>query len=125
MEQYKILIIDDEPEMIRVARQALEELGYDVRLAHDGKNGIDKLKQFRPDVLLLDLVLPDSSGFRVAREIKSLKQFQYLPIIAISLKKEQLDKHIAAKIGITEYIEKPIDINKLLFCINDILKSKP
>jgi DNA-binding response OmpR family regulator len=123
MVERKILIIDDQPEMIREAKYALEELGYDVRLAGDGRDGMDKLQQFKPDLLLLDLVLPDLSGFKIAQEIKSLKQFQDLPIIAISLKREQVDKHVAAKVGIAEYIEKPIDINRLLFCIKNIFKE--
>ena len=109
--------------MIRKAKYALEEAGYDIWLAQDGANGLDKLKKFKPDLILLDLVLPDQSGFKVAQEIRSRDEYRHIPIVAISLKKEEVDKHVAAKSGIVEYIEKPIDIQRLLYCISDILKS--
>ncbi|RJO65245.1 MAG: response regulator [Candidatus Omnitrophota bacterium] len=120
----RILIIDDEPDIIRKAKYALEEAGYDIWLAQDGLSGLDKLKKFKPDLILLDLVLPDQSGFKVAQEIKSRDEYRHIPIVAISLKKDEIDKHVAAKSGIVEYVEKPIDIQRLLYCISDILKSQ-
>lgn len=117
----RILIIDDEPDIIRKAKYALEEAGYDIWLAQDGSSGMDKLKKFKPDLILLDLVLPDQSGFKVAQEIKSKDEYRHIPIVAISLKKDEIDKHVAAKSGIVEYVEKPIDIQRLLYCVSDIL----
>ena len=96
--------------------------GYVVAVAYSAKEGIKKLEEETPDCILLDLVLPDESGFKVAQDIRSSLKFKDTPIIATSLKHEEIDKHIAAKSGITVYVEKPIDYQRLLFDIKDVLK---
>ena len=117
----KILIIDDDFNIVKKSKEELLKAGYTVVVAFSAKEGIIKLKEERPDCILLDLVLPDESGFKVAQDIKSLSEFTNTPIIATSLKHEEVDKHIAAKSGITVYVEKPIDYKRLLFDIKDVL----
>jgi two-component system response regulator VicR len=117
----KILIIDDDYNIAKENKEALLKAGYQVVTAYSGKEGVEKAKAEKPDCILLDLVLPDESGFKVAQDIKSLPEFIDTPIIAISLKHEEIDKHIAAKSGITVYVEKPIDYQRLLFDIKDVL----
>jgi len=117
----KILIIDDDYNIVKKSKEELLKAGYTVVAAYSGKEGIEKLKEEKPDCVLLDLVLPDESGFKVAQDIKALPEFKEIPIIAASLKHEEIDKHIAAKSGITAYVEKPIDYQRLLFDIKDIL----
>ncbi|MDD5500055.1 MAG: response regulator [Candidatus Omnitrophica bacterium] len=117
----KILIIDDDYNIVKKSREELLKAGYTVVSAFCAKEGIEKLRKEKPDCVLLDLVLPDNSGFKVAQEIKNLPGFLDTPIIATSLKHEEIDKHIAAKSGITVYVEKPIDYARLLFDIKDVL----
>ncbi len=117
----KILIIDDDYNIAKENKEALLKAGYQVVTAYSAKEGIEKLKAEKPDCVLLDLVLPDESGFKVAQDIKNLPEFIDTPIIATSLKHEEIDKHIAAKSGITVYVEKPIDYQRLLFDIKDVL----
>ncbi len=117
----KILIIDDDYNIVKKSKEELLKAGYTVAAAYSAREGIEKLKEEKPDCVLLDLVLPDESGFKVAQDIKSLPEFKDTPIIATSLKHEEIDKHIAAKSGITVYIEKPIDYQRLLFDIKDVL----
>lgn len=117
----KILIIDDDYNIAKKNKEELSSAGYTVITAYSAKEGIAKLKEEKPDCVLLDLVLPDESGFKVAQDIKSLPDFSDIPIIATSLKHEEIDKHIAAKSGITVYVEKPIDYKRLLFDIKDVL----
>ena len=125
MEQKKkILIIDDDPTAIEGIPELLKEAGYLVWMANNAKEALDKLKVFNPDLILLDLVLPDESGFKIAQTIKALPKYQHIPIIAISLKTEPIDKHIAARSGIMEYMEKPVDNVRLLYHVRDILKPK-
>jgi len=118
----KIFIIDDDHNSVAALKEFLLVAGYEVNAAFDGKEGLEKIKIYLPDLILLDLVLPDQSGFRIAQEIRDMPEYANIPIIAISLKREEVDKHIAAKSGIADYIEKPIDYQKLLFSIKDILK---
>ena len=117
----KILIIDDDYNIAKQSKEELLKAGYEVVVAYSAKEGMEKLKTEKPDCLLLDLVLPDESGFKVAQDIKNLPEFSNIPIIATSLKHEEIDKHIAAKSGITVYVEKPIDYQRLLFDIKDVL----
>jgi len=119
----KILVIDDDYNIVKESREELLKAGYSVTVAYSAKEGMEKLKAEKPDCILLDLVLPDESGFKVAQDIKFLPEFTNIPIIAASLKHEEVDKHIAAKSGITVYVEKPIDYSRLLFDIKDILKE--
>ena len=117
----KILIIDDDYNIAKKSREELLKAGYAVEIAYNAKEGMEKLKEEKPDCILLDLVLPDESGFKVAQDIRALPEFTDTPIIAVSLKHEEVDKHIAAKSGITVYLEKPIDYQRLLFDIKDVL----
>jgi DNA-binding response OmpR family regulator len=117
----KILVIDDDYNVAKKSKEELLAAGYEVSVAYSGKEGMEKLAQEKPDCVLLDLVLPDESGFKVAQDIKTLPEFADIPIIAVSLKHEEVDKHIAAKSGITVYLEKPIDYARLLFDIKDVL----
>ncbi len=119
----KILIIDDDYNIVKKSKEELLKAGYEVAVAYSAKEGIEKLKVEKPDCILLDLVLPDESGFKVAQDIKNLPEFVDTPIIATSLKHEEIDKHIAAKSGITVYVEKPLDYQRLLFDIKDVLKE--
>lgn len=117
----KILIIDDDYNIVKKSKEELLKAGYEVVVAYSAKEGMEKLQVEKPNCVLLDLVLPDESGFKVAQDIKSLPGFMDIPIIAASLKHEEIDKHIAAKSGITVYVEKPIDYQRLLFDIRDVL----
>ncbi|MDD5097468.1 MAG: response regulator [Candidatus Omnitrophica bacterium] len=119
----KILIIDDDYNIVKKSKEELLKAGFSVVVAYSAKEGIEKVKEEKPDCILLDLVLPDESGFKVAQDIRSLPEFKDIPIIATSLKHEEVDKHIAAKSGITVYVEKPIDYQRLLFDIKDTLKG--
>jgi DNA-binding response OmpR family regulator len=117
----KILVIDDDYNIAKKSKEELLRAGYKVVIAYSAKEGMEKLKSEIPDCILLDLVLPDESGFKVAQDIKALPEFANIPIIAASLKHDEVDKHIAAKSGITVYVEKPIDYARLLFDIKDVL----
>lgn len=119
----KVFIIDDDQNQVREIKDKLEQVGYIVYFACDGETSFKKIEEAKPDIILLDLVLPDKSGFRIAQTIREMPEYALIPIIAISLKREDIDKHIAAKCGITEYIEKPIDYAKLLFKIKDIVNK--
>lgn len=125
MQTKTILIIDDDQNVIRQIKDflELEQIGYKVAFANDGESGFKKIKESKPDLILLDLVLPGQSGFKIAQGIKAIPESADIPIIAISLKTEDIDKHVALKCGAVEYIEKPIDLDKLIFSIRDILNT--
>jgi DNA-binding response OmpR family regulator len=119
----KILIIDDDYNIAKKSKEELLKAGYTVVVAYSAKAGMETFMEEKPDCVLLDLVLPDESGFKLAQDIRSFPEFKDIPIIATSLKHEEIDKHIAAKSGITVYAEKPIDYQRLLFDIKDVLRE--
>jgi len=121
MEAEKILIIDDDPAMVKSARQVLEEAGYNVYSMNTGEGVVERLKLLNPALVILDLVLPGESGFQIAREIMKYKN---IPIIMMSLKKEDIDKHVAAVSGAIEYLEKPVEAEELLYHVKDVLSGK-
>ena len=122
MTRKKILIVDDEPDIIKTTSYMLEQAGYEIHTASDGEQGLEKLKQVKPDLMLLDLMLPGKSGFQIAQEMKTKNEYKNIPIIVLSGRTDDMDKYVAVKKGVVEYIEKPIDMNRLLFHIKDILK---
>jgi len=121
MSDGKILIIDDDQDIVQETQEVLVKAGYAVCCANSSREAFKRLKSFLPDLILLDLVLPDESGFRIAQKIKAIERYKDIPIIAVSFKKDAIDKHIAAKNGVVEYLEKPLNQERLLFCIRDIL----
>lgn len=125
MQTKTILIIDDDQNVVREIKDflELEQVGYKVAFACDGETGLKKAREIKPDLILLDLVLPGQSGFKIAQELKALPECADIPIIAISLKTEEIDKHVALKCGAVEYIEKPIALDKLIYNIRDILNT--
>ena len=123
MSKKSILIIDDDFTGAKLIKEELQKKGFAVDYAYSGEDGLEKLKETTPDIILLDLVLPGESGFRIAQDIKSVPKFRDIPIIAISIKKENIDKHIASKCGFIGYVEKPLDLNNLLYVIKDILEG--
>lgn len=119
----KILVVDDEPDILTTTRYLLEDAGYEVFTADSGEDGLSKMKEVKPDLIALDLILPGQDGFQIAQKIKALNEYKHIPVIVLSCKKDDLDKYVAARSGVVEYIEKPIDPEQLLYHIKDILSS--
>lgn len=124
MDNQKILIVDDDPAAVKDVRAVLDEAGYNVYSVNTAAEVFDKLKQVNPDLIILDLVLEHESGFKVAKEIKASPKYKNIPIIIVSLRKEDIDKWVAALSGATEYLEKPVNPQDLLFHVKDILSRK-
>ena len=119
----RILVVDDDPDIVRTTMLALQTEGYEVEGAGDGEGALEKIKENTPDLILLDLLLPGQYGFQLAQRIKSIGPYKHIPIIVLSCRTDSVDKRAAARCGVIEYIEKPIDLDRLLFSIQDILQT--
>jgi DNA-binding response OmpR family regulator len=116
----KILIVDDEVHLARILQFTLEHAGYEVTIAFDGKEAIEKAKQVRPDLVVLDLMLPIIDGYKVCNILKEDENFKQVPIIILSardLSREELDEPIGADL----FLEKPFNSNMLLDKIGELL----
>ena len=107
----RILLVDDEAQFRRALTRSLEGHGYDVREADDGASALDANEAFRPDVILLDLMLPDISGVDVCRELRRKHQ---TPIIMLSVAGEERTKVEALDEGADDYLTKPFGMDELL-----------
>jgi DNA-binding response OmpR family regulator len=110
--QRKVLVIDDEAMIRKTVRLACEKEGYSVQEAENGAEALAKLDSFRPDIILLDLMLPDISGFDVCRDIR--RAGTKVPILILSAKTEEIDVVVGLEIGADDYISKPFRPRELL-----------
>ncbi|MEA2646939.1 MAG: two-component system, OmpR family, alkaline phosphatase synthesis response regulator PhoP [Chloroflexota bacterium] len=109
---HRVLIIEDEAVIRKAIRMACEKEGYDVIEADSGTEGLRQVDSGRPDLILLDLMLPDISGFDVCREIR--KSGSRVPIVILSAKTEEIDIVVGLEIGADDYITKPFRARELL-----------
>lgn len=111
MKKTKILIVDDEPQILRALRAGLAAQGYEVIGASDGEEALDKASTELPDAVILDLNLPRKSGLEVCRE---LRQWSTVPIIVLSVRDAERDKVTALDLGADDYLTKPFGTDELL-----------
>ena len=124
----KILIIDDQPSEVKMVKMALEQANYEVCYAYNGKEGINKAVQEKPDLILLDIMMPEKDGFITCGELKKKPETSSVPIIILtSIESSSLvfpDAQSAADSPhADEYIDKPVDPNFLLKRVDRLLKK--
>jgi two-component system KDP operon response regulator KdpE len=112
-------VVDDEPQIRRALRSILQARHYDVRLAENGHDGLDAAIDETPDVIILDLSLPDMSGFEVARE---LREWYEGPILVLSVRDADADKIAALDQGADDYLTKPFSAGELLARVRALLR---
>lgn len=122
MESRKILVIDDEPQITRVLRRSLVAHRYDIRVASDGESGLDLFHDWKPDLVITDLSMPEMSGIEVCREIRKISE---IPIIVLSVKGEERTKVEALDAGADDYITKPFGMNELLARVRATFRRAP
>ena len=103
----RILVVDDDRDIVRLVRSYLEKAGYEILTAYDGETALKLLRAERPQLLILDLMLPDRDGWDVARAVRSDSQISSTPIIMLTARVEDNDKIVGLEIGADDYITKP------------------
>lgn len=122
MMKAKILAIDDEIHIIELLRFNLETNNYEVDFAYDGIDGYIKAKEVKPDLILLDWMLPNISGIDILKKIRSDKNLKNIPVIMLTAKNMESDKVEGLEIGADDYITKPFSIKELLARISSVLR---
>ena len=118
----RILIVDDEPQIARVLRTSLESSGYEVMLASDGEQGIERFLSFQPDLVITDLAMPLMDGLALTRAIRKIDD---TPIIVLSVRSAESMKIDALDEGADDYITKPFGIQELLARVRSRLRRSP
>src|SRR5205823_14441780 len=114
----RILIIDDAPANIQTLSTILKERGYDINIATDGRQGLELLERIRPDLILLDIMMPELDGFETCRRIKASTAWREIPIIFLTAKTDTADIVRAFELGAVDYVAKPFNAHELLARVN-------
>jgi two-component system, sensor histidine kinase and response regulator len=118
----KILLADDSSVNNLLLQDILEESGYQVIVAESGKKALKLLPKEKPDLILLDIMMPVMDGFQVLEKIKSEEELKFIPVIMVTAKSTQFDKKRAIELGAADYIIKPIDVEDTIERIQRALK---
>jgi DNA-binding response OmpR family regulator len=115
----KVLVVDDEPNIMELAKLYLEREGYQVEGVNNGQDAISVLSSLNPDIIILDLMLPDIDGFEVCRQIRAKSE---TPILMLTARKEDIDKIVGLEIGADDYLTKPFNPRELVARVKAILR---
>ena len=110
--QKKIVIVEDEPSLVFTLQDTLESEGYDVTVVQEGDKAIGAVKDVEPDLMLLDIMLPGTSGYDICKEVRELKYT--FPIIMLTARDQEIDKVAGLNIGADDYMTKPFGVKELL-----------
>ena len=123
MSKKKILIIDDELDFSKLVKKNLELIGdFEVAIAENGKQGLASVKKLKPDLILLDIMMPHMDGFKVLEKLKTDEDTSEIPVVMLSAKGDEASKLKASELYDEYYITKPIEALDLKKKIEDVLK---
>lgn len=108
----KILIVEDEPSLVFTLKDTLEAENYDVEVVTDGSDAVDIVTEYDPDLMILDLMLPNVSGYDICKKVRELKYS--FPIIMLTARDQEIDKVTGLNIGADDYMTKPFGVKELL-----------
>jgi len=120
----KILVVDDEDRNLRLMEAMLIPLGYEVILAGDGEEALEKVRDLPPDVILLDVMMPRMNGFEVARRLKEDEETTIIPIVMVTALREVEDRVKALEVGADDFLSKPVEKTELRARVQSLLKVK-
>ena len=118
----KILYVEDNPDNVYMLTRRLKKKGFELIIAGDGQEGIDKAIEENPDLILMDLSLPTMDGWTATAEIKKIEEVKDIPIIALSAHAMPEHRDRAIKAGCSDYDTKPVDIKRLLSKIGQYIE---
>ena len=120
----KILFVEDEPTLQKTLGDVLAKEGYDIKTASDGEEGLALAKKFKPDLMLLDLILPKKDGFTVLKEIKADEELKYIPVIVLTNLEGTSDVEKVLELGATTYLVKAnYDLGEVVERVKQALKK--
>ena len=119
----KILIVDDDPEMVELLGLALTEAGYSPRAATTGREAIAEAQRLSPDLVILDLLLPDLNGFSVCEDLRRQPGTASVPIIMITGLAGRFPRLVGVEMGVNAYVNKPFQTQELVSCVDVLLRK--
>lgn len=123
MNNFPILIADDEPYVLRSLSFVLRKAGYNVETARDGQEALEKIKECRPKVLFLDIMMPKKNGYEVCAELKANPDLNDIHVIMLSAKGQTSDRQIGMQAGADEYMTKPFSPRQVITRVKEIASN--
>ncbi|MCX5693454.1 MAG: response regulator [Candidatus Omnitrophica bacterium] len=123
MDKKRILIVDDEEDILNLLKFRLEANSYEVLIASDGQEGLNKARNEKPDLVILDLMLPKIDGYKVCRMLKFDESYKNIPIIIFTAKDQKKDEGLGKEMGADAYVTKPFEPEMLLEKIRVLLRK--
>jgi two-component system response regulator VicR len=120
-----VVCIEDEPEMIDLIKLILGRKGFELAGAMGGREGLELIRRTKPDLVLLDLMMPDMDGWEVYQQLKSDDELKHIPVIIVTAKAQSIDKVLGLHIAkVDDYVTKPFGPQELLQSIEKVLSAK-
>lgn len=119
----KILVVDDEPGIVKMLESRLEKSGYQVSTAMDGLDGLNKARTEHPDLILLDVMMPEMDGYKVCAMLRYDAKYSNIPVILLTARAHETDRKMGSQLGVRDYVVKPFDGKELLEKIEHILRN--
>ena len=120
----RILVIDDEPDLLELVRVNLHQAGYRVETAESGRRGLEQMRRSKPDLVILDLMLPDISGTELCRQVRADSELARTPIIMLTAKADEVDRVVGFELGADDYVTKPFSPRELVLRVGAVLRRK-
>ena len=124
MANEKILVVDDDQEVVRLMRAYLEQAKYEVLVAYDGETAVHTLRRERPDLMLLDLMLPDRDGYEITRLVRRDPSLEHIPIIMLTARVDDTDKIVGLELGADDYVTKPYNPREVVARVRARLRGQ-
>ncbi|MCX5665512.1 MAG: response regulator [Candidatus Omnitrophica bacterium] len=124
MAKERVLVVDDEREFVDVISERLGAKGFDILRAFDGKEGIERAQADKPDLIILDIAMPEMNGYDVCRKLKLDEKFKDTPIIILTAKFQPNDIRFGVGMGADAYLTKPLELEPLLQTVKALLKVR-
>lgn len=121
----KALVVDDEVPLVMLLKDSLELSGYEVDTAYNGEEAVAKIKQNKPDIILLDVRMPKMNGWEVCKWVKNNPETKHIPVIMLSAYDQRSDIEKGLSLGAERYLIKPYDPTNLLKVLDEVMLPKP
>ncbi|MDI1445365.1 response regulator [Polyangium sp. 6x1] len=118
----RILVVEDEPALLKVLDYNFRQAGHEVLLAARGEEGIRLARERRPDVILLDMMLPDIQGTEVCRSLQQSEETRETPVVIVSARGDEVDRVVGFELGAVDYVVKPFSVRELMLRVQAILR---
>lgn len=120
----RILVVDDEPDLLELVRVNLAQAGFEVTTAEDGREALAQVRRSLPELIVLDLMLPDVSGTEVCRRLRADPETESVPIIMLTARADEVDRVVGLELGADDYVTKPFSPRELALRVRAVLRRQ-